>query len=113
MNNISNNNNINNNNYNEEKKFDQIEDKEILIMDQLNEFKIKLNKELVDMIELEEKKEQERIILYSNTPINKKEEIMASLNEERKKSNDLIQKLIENNEIKAKEYESLLRKKFS
>ena len=113
MNYISNNNNINENNYNEEKKFDQIEDKEILIMDQLNEFKIKLNKELVDMIELEEKKEQERIILYSNTPINKKEEIMASLNEERKKSNDLIQKLIENNEIKAKEYESLLRKKFS
>ena len=77
----------------------------------MNEYKIKLNKELFDIIEQEENKEKERIILYNNTSINKKNEILEEINSERKKSNDLIKNIIEQNENKLKEYEAQLRKK--
>jgi hypothetical protein len=97
--------------YSRQKDYNNVDDKEILIMDKLNEFKIQINKELVDLIGLEEKKEEERIKLYSNTPINKKEEIMSIINEERKKSNNFIKNIIANNENKINEYENELRKK--
>ena len=37
---------------------------------------------------------------------------MSIINEERKKSNEFIKNVIENNENKAKEFENELRKKF-
>ena len=111
-NNYNNFNDINKNTYySQQKDYNNVDDKEILIMDKLNEFKIQINKELVDLISLEEKKEEERIKLYSNTPINKKEEIMSIINEERKKSNNFIKNIIANNENKINEYENELRKK--
>ena len=87
------------------------DDKEILIKDALNEYKIELNKKLFDIIEQEENKEKERIILYNNTSINKKNDIMEEIKAERKSSNDLIQKIIEDNEYKLKLYEEQLRQK--
>ena len=48
--------------------------------------------------------------MYNNMPINKKEQTKIIIQEERKKSNDLIKNLLENNEKKAKEYEYELRK---
>ena len=88
------------------------ENKEILIKGALNEYKIKLNKELLNIIEQEENKEKERIKLFNNTSINKKDDIMEELKEERKKSNDLIKNIIENNENKLKEYELQLIEKY-
>ena len=52
--------NINNYIYYEQKNYNKKEDKEILMMDELNGFKIKLNKELVNIIESEERKEELR-----------------------------------------------------
>ena len=104
------NNNSNNKTYSSQNNFNKVDDKEILILDKLNEYKIKLNKELTEAIELEAKKEEERIKMYNNMPINKKEQTKIIIQEERKKSNDLIKNLLENNEKKAKEYEYELRK---
>ena len=104
QNNLNNNDiNINNDNYN---------DKEILILDSLNEFKINLNKELYEVIELEENNEKKRIELLNKCPQNKKEEIMSIIKEERKKFNEHIKKIIEENENKCQEYEIELKNKF-
>ena len=121
-NNINNNNNNYNNNMNSNKDdiinnenidYNKLEDKEILIRELLNDYKLKLNNELFNFIESEEKKEKERIIIYHNTSINKKEEIKKQLAEERANSAMMISQKTEENERKYKEFENEIRQKFN
>ena len=104
------NNNFINDTYSSPNNLNEVDDKEILILDKLNEYKIKLNTELFYTLGLEEKKEEERIKMYNNAATNKKEQIKILIQEEREKSNNLIKNLLEINEKKAKEYEFELRK---
>ena len=101
---------MNNDTYSSQNNLNEVDDKEILILDKLNEYKIKLNTELFYTLGLEEKKEEERIKMYNNAATNKKEQIKILIQEEREKSNNLIKNLLEINEKKAKEYEFELRK---
>ena len=112
---INNDININNNMYNNENNIDynKLEDKEILIRELLNEYKLKLNKELYEFIDSEEKKEKERINLYHNTTINRKEEVKQHLDEERANSSQMINKFIEEKEKKLKEFENELKIKYN
>ena len=112
-NNLNKNNQINNLDNNENVDYNKLEDKEILIRELLNEYHIKLNNELYEFIESEEKKEKERINLYHNTSINKKEELKQQLAEERLNSTNMIKKLIEDNDKKYQEFENELKTKFN
>ena len=99
--------------YNDYIDYNKLEDKEILIRELLNSYKIKLNNELYEFIESEEKKEKERINLYHNTSINQKEDIKIQLAEERVNSTNMINKFIEDNDKKYQIFENDLRKKFN
>ena len=88
--------NVNNNMKCDENSIDynKFGDKEILIRELLTKFRIKLNNELYEFIDSEEKKEKERINVYHNTTINKKEEIKQQLDEERANSTEMVKNFL-------------------
>ena len=88
--------NVNNNMNCDENSIDynKLGDKEILIRELLTKFRIKLNNELYEFIDSEEKKEKERINVYHNTTINKKEEIKQQLDEERANSTEMVKNFL-------------------
>ncbi len=108
------NNKINNNILTDDNiDYNKLGDKEILIRELLNSYRIKLNNELYEFIDSEEQKEKQRIYLYHNTSINKKEELKEHLAKERVDSTIRINEFIEENDKKYKEFEDELKKKYN
>ena len=108
------NNKINNNILTDDNiDYNKLGDKEILIRELLNSYRIKLNNELYEFIDSEEQKEKQRIYLYHNTSINKKEELKEQLAKERVDSTIRINEFIEENDKKYKEFEDELKKKYN
>ena len=108
-------NNINQNNLNDfqNNDYNKLDEKELLLKELLNKYQLGLNNKLYELIENEEKQEKERLKLYHNTSINKKEDVKKQLEKERMESIEKINKLIEENNLKLKEFENELKKKYN